>query len=78
MRLRVGNDAFTSAYERVEVLDALRHLSRRQRSALVLTELLDLTSEEAGAILGVRAVTVRALASQGRAALRRALGEAGE
>jgi DNA-directed RNA polymerase specialized sigma24 family protein len=46
-------------------------LTPRQRAALVLTELLGFDSAEAGRMLGVRAGTVRALASQGRAAMRR-------
>ncbi len=49
---------------------ALARLPRRQRSAIVLTELLGYGSEEAGRILGVKDVTVRSLASQARAALR--------
>jgi RNA polymerase sigma-70 factor (ECF subfamily) len=76
-RLRLSQveaeDVFARVDEREDVLEALRRLSERQRAALVLTELLDMTSEQAGKALGVRAVTVRVLASQGRAALRRAL-----
>jgi DNA-directed RNA polymerase specialized sigma24 family protein len=48
-------------------------LSRRQRAALVLTELLGFTSEEASRALGVKPVTVRVLASQGRAAMKQEL-----
>lgn len=62
---------------RSEVLAALRGLAPRQRAALVLTELLGYPSEEAGRLLGVRPVTVRVLASQGRAALKRSLGVEG-
>jgi RNA polymerase sigma-70 factor (ECF subfamily) len=68
-----AEDVFARVDERADVLDALRRLSARQRAALVLTELLDMSSEQAGRVLGVRAVTVRVLASQGRAALREAL-----
>jgi DNA-directed RNA polymerase specialized sigma24 family protein len=42
---------------------------------LVLTELLDYSSEEAAKVMGIKAATVRVLASQGRAALKRELGE---
>jgi RNA polymerase sigma factor (sigma-70 family) len=49
---------------------ALEALTPRQRAALVLTELLGYSSDEAGAILGIRAVTARVLASQARAAMR--------
>jgi len=38
--------------------------------ALLLVDLLGYPSEQAGSILGVRASTVRALATQGRRALR--------
>jgi RNA polymerase sigma factor (sigma-70 family) len=65
-----GGDAFAQADERDAVARALGALPRRQRSAVVLTELLGYGSEEAGEILGVKGVTVRALASQGRAAMR--------
>ncbi len=68
-----GGDAFAQADERDAVARALGALPRRQRSAVVLTELLGYGSEEAGEILGVKAVTVRALASQGRAAMRPSL-----
>lgn len=59
---------------RSEILEALRGLAPRQRAALVLTELLGYPSEEAGRLLEVKAVTVRVLASQARAALKRSLG----
>jgi RNA polymerase sigma-70 factor, ECF subfamily len=56
--------------ERMDLLAALRRLTPRQRAAVVLLDLMDLPSEEAGEILGVKAVTVRTLASQARHALR--------
>jgi RNA polymerase sigma factor (sigma-70 family) len=65
-----GGDAFAKADERDAVARALASLPGRQRAAIVLTELLGYGSAEAGAILGVKDVTVRALASQGRAAMR--------
>ena len=49
-------------------------LTPRQRMSLVLTDLLDYSSEDAGRLMGVKATTVRVLASQGRAALRDTLG----
>jgi RNA polymerase sigma factor (sigma-70 family) len=52
---------------------ALARLTPRQRAALVLTDLLDLPSEEAGQAMGISASTVRTLATQGRAALRERL-----
>jgi RNA polymerase sigma-70 factor, ECF subfamily len=68
-------DAFALVEERSDLMAALRKLSARQRAALVLLDLLDLPSEEAGKLLGVRAVTVRSLASQGRRVLREAAGD---
>jgi RNA polymerase sigma factor (sigma-70 family) len=72
-RLTAEPDAFDH-YEAVDariVLDqALDQLTPRQRAAIVLTELLGYSSEEAGATLGVRPVTARVLASQARAGMR--------
>jgi DNA-directed RNA polymerase specialized sigma24 family protein len=48
----------------------LLDLPPRQRAALVLTEIFGYRSDQAAEILGIRPSTVRALASQGRAALR--------
>jgi DNA-directed RNA polymerase specialized sigma24 family protein len=47
----------------------------RQRAAVVLMDVLDLSSERAGAVLGIRPVTVRVLAARGRAALASEIGE---
>lgn len=68
------DDFAAAADDRETVRRALGKLSRRQRAAVVLTELLGYSSEEAGAIMGARPVTVRVLASQGRAAMARMLG----
>ena len=54
---------------------ALGFLTRAQRTALVLTDLLQMTSEEAGRVLGVRPSTVRVLAARGRTALRERMGD---
>ena len=69
-----GTDEFHRAEERDALARALAKLPPRQRAAVVLTELLDCSSEDAGRILGVRSGTVRALAYQARNALREALG----
>src|SRR2546426_8692171 len=66
-------DVFAAADARQVVASALAGLSRRQRAALVLTELLGFSSDEAGKALGVRPVTVRVLASQGRAAMKKTM-----
>ena len=70
MPRRAEIDEFAAADDRESLRRALGKLSRRQRTAVVLTELLDYSSEEAGRIMGIRAVTVRVLASQARAAIR--------
>lgn len=66
-------DPFPGVEDRQDLLDALRKLTPRQRSAVVLMELMDLSSDEAATILHIRPVTVRVLASQGRAAIKRDL-----
>lgn len=68
-------DDFEAVDARTVVGEALGHLTPRQRAAVVLTELVGLSSEEAGEILGIRAVTTRVLASQARAMLRERLGD---
>jgi RNA polymerase sigma factor (sigma-70 family) len=54
-----------------DVRTMLLALPPRQRAAIVLTDIFDYDSEQAGHILGIRPTTVRVLASKGRAALRR-------
>jgi RNA polymerase sigma factor (sigma-70 family) len=66
-------DAFALADLRDEMVRALRALPERQRAALVLVDLLDYPSEEAGGILGITAATVRSLASHGRATMKLSL-----
>jgi DNA-directed RNA polymerase specialized sigma24 family protein len=46
--------------------------------SIVLVDLLDFSSAEAARLMGIKAATVRVLASQGRAALRRNVGETDE
>jgi RNA polymerase sigma-70 factor, ECF subfamily len=65
-----ARDPFEDVNVREEVRRMLCSLPQRQRAALVLTEIFDYSSEQAAQILGIRPTTVRALASQGRAALR--------
>jgi RNA polymerase sigma-70 factor (ECF subfamily) len=75
VRRRPEVDEYARADARVSLHTALGALTRRQRTAVILTELLDYSSEEAGAIMGIRPVTVRVLASQARAAMRSRLEE---
>jgi len=65
-----ARDEFAQADARDTVRRALATLSPRQRAALVLTELEGMSSKEAGEALGIKASTVRALATQGRAAFK--------
>jgi RNA polymerase sigma factor (sigma-70 family) len=75
VRPRPQRDQLDEVESRDEVLRALATLSPRQRMSLVLMDLLELSSEEAARLMGVKATTVRVLASQGRAALRSGRGD---
>jgi RNA polymerase sigma factor (sigma-70 family) len=66
-------DPFADIADREAVISPLARLTPRQRAAVVLTEVEELTSDQAAELLGVRPVTVRSLASQARAAMRRFL-----
>lgn len=66
-------DPLEDVESRDEIDRALAALTVRQRAAVILTELLDYTSEEAGQILGVRPGTVRVLAQHGRETLRQTM-----
>ena len=63
------DDALAEVESRDVVVRALAPLTPRQRAALVLTDLLGLTSEEAVKALGVRPSTVRVLAARARTRL---------
>jgi RNA polymerase sigma-70 factor, ECF subfamily len=63
-------EAVADVESRDVVVRALASLTPRQRAAVVLMDLLDLSSDEAAGALGVRAATVRVLAAKGRARLR--------
>jgi RNA polymerase sigma-70 factor (ECF subfamily) len=66
-------DEFEMVEDRSIVARALLELTPRQRAALVLTELIGFSSEEAGHMLGVSSGTVRSLSSHGRAVMKRHL-----
>ena len=66
-------DDFADADDREIVRQVLSTLPPRQRAALVLTELLGFSPNDAGRALGVQASTVRSLSHQGRASFRRAM-----
>jgi RNA polymerase sigma-70 factor (ECF subfamily) len=63
-------DPFDEIDLREDVRRLLLGLPTRQRAAIVLTEIFGYSSEQSARILGIKATTVRVLASQGRAALR--------
>ena len=63
-------DPFVEVEMRADVQRLLLGLTVRQRAALLLVDLLGYSSEQAARILRVRPSTVRALATQGRRALR--------
>jgi RNA polymerase sigma-70 factor (ECF subfamily) len=65
-----SHDPFDEVNLREDVRQMLLELTPRQRAALVLLDMYGYDSKEAARIMGVRPSTVRALATQGRAALR--------
>jgi RNA polymerase sigma-70 factor (ECF subfamily) len=81
LRKAIGQLPFDDRLADVEARDAvvraLAPLPARQRAAVVLMDVLGLTSEQAGEAMGVSPVTVRVLAARGRARLRKALDEDG-
>jgi DNA-directed RNA polymerase specialized sigma24 family protein len=70
---RDRTDEFANVDNQDAIDRALRALTPRQRAAIVLTEVLGYSSPDAAKIMGIRDVSVRALASQGRGTLRRIL-----
>jgi RNA polymerase sigma-70 factor, ECF subfamily len=68
-------DALATVEDRDVVVRALRGLTPDQRAAVVLTGYVGLSSEEAGEVLGMRAGTVRTLATRARAAIREKAGD---
>ncbi len=67
-------DDLAAVEARDVVVRALGTLTSRQRAALVLVDLLDLSSEEAARALGIRPSTVRVLAARGRVTLSEQIG----
>jgi RNA polymerase sigma-70 factor, ECF subfamily len=60
-------DDLLEAVERREILiQAMSSLTPRERAAVVLTDVLGFSSEEAGRSLGIKPATVRVLAARGR------------
>jgi RNA polymerase sigma-70 factor (ECF subfamily) len=67
-------DELGAVEAREVVMRAFGALTPSQRAALVLMDLLDMSSTEAAAALGVRPSTVRVLAARGRATLSAQIG----
>lgn len=70
-----ADDALELVEAHDAVVRALAPLPERQRAALVLTDLLGFTSEEAARAIGVRASSVRVLAMRARDRIRLSLEE---
>jgi len=64
---QAGTDPFEQVSERESAVRLLLGLTRRQRAAIVLTGIEGFDYRQAGALLGVKESTVRALVSQARA-----------
>jgi RNA polymerase sigma-70 factor, ECF subfamily len=75
LTLAPSGEPFSEIEEQQDLVAALVALTPRQRAALVLVDILDYSSEEAGKTLGITAGTVRGLASRGREVLRRQVSE---
>jgi RNA polymerase sigma-70 factor (ECF subfamily) len=68
-------DIGADASDRHDVRRALQKLPDGQRAALILVDWLDMDTEEAGRVLGLKAASVRVRLHRARSALREALGE---
>lgn len=75
VRLIPVDDGISRIEEQEAIVKALASLTEKQRAAIVLTNFLDFTAEEAGDFLGLSAGAIRTLASRGRTELRRQAGE---
>jgi RNA polymerase sigma-70 factor (ECF subfamily) len=78
IRVLPGDDALATVEERDAIVRAMGALTPAQRSAVVLVDLIGLSSAEAGEALGIRPVTVRVLAARGRAVLKERMGVSDE
>lgn len=72
---RPEEDAFAVVEDRDVVVRLLKTLTPQQRAAIVLTNLVGYSSEEAGRLLKMPAGTVRALSTRARAEMREMAGE---
>ena len=70
LRPPAAQDELEAVETRSVAADVLASLTPRQRAAIVLTEALGYSADEAGRILGIKGSTVRALTFQARSALK--------
>jgi len=70
-----ADDAIETIEERDAIVRAMGRLTPAQRGAVVLVDLVGMSSAEAARALGVRPSTVRVLAARGRALLRDEMGD---
>lgn len=70
VRLSPAPDGHPAVEARSLAAAALGRLTPRQRAAVILTEGLGYPAEEAGAILGIKGSTIRALLFQARSSLK--------
>ena len=75
LRHEEPDDVVEAAEARIEVARAIAELTPMQRAAIVLTDLLGYSSDEAAGILHMKAGAVRTLASRGRDKMRSEVGE---
>lgn len=68
------DDAFAVVNDRDVLVRAMKDLTPHQRAAVVLTAIMDYSSEEAGRILGISDSTVRVLAGKARSSMRASVG----
>ena len=64
------SDDLAAVESRDVVVGLLMALDPKQRAAVVLTAILDLSAEEAGQMLGLRASSVRSLTTRARAQMK--------
>src|SRR5207344_2366839 len=69
-----ADDAATRSDDWLQVVDALRALSPRQRACVVLVDYVDMDASGAARVLGLGAGTVRVHLMRGRRVLRHSLG----
>lgn len=70
-----NDDEMAAVDQRDAVVRELARLPARQRAAVVLMDVLDLSSEQAGMALGISPATVRVLAARARATLAKEMGD---